>query len=85
MTGLVVKHPDGTFTDIIKTYDHKGGGMQPLTKYLFAGLLFAVPAFAQETTAPEPIITESPGDNEDRYNFEVTSCIGNKSDNQHKQ
>ena len=33
--------------------------MRPLTKYLFAGLLFAVPAFAQETTAPEPIITES--------------------------
>ena len=33
--------------------------MRPLTKYLFAGLLFAVPAFAQETIAPEPIITES--------------------------
>ena len=33
--------------------------MRPRLKYIFAALLFSVPAIAQETEAPEPIITES--------------------------
>lgn len=33
--------------------------MRPRIKYVFAALLFSVPTFAQETEAPEPIITES--------------------------
>jgi len=33
--------------------------MQPKRIYLLAALLFSVPAFAQESEAPEPIITES--------------------------
>ena len=33
--------------------------MRPRIKYVFAALLFSVPVLAQETEAPEPIITES--------------------------
>ena len=33
--------------------------MQPKRIYLLAALLFSVPTFAQESEAPEPIITES--------------------------